>query len=493
MKMQHVLFRRGFVLVVVGAAIVVAGCRPSEVQPVASSAEAVAAIDDYVIAKDELVQRLAQSVRPQRDTYNRPAEPVTAESVLHEMLVEKAMVLEGRALGYAEDESVATAIGRYRQRRLIQAFLNDYVQENIPVTQAEIDEKIVADPNMSPEQARLRVLQGKAQPVLQTLYAELQAKFELKRVERNFARAAQIHQRLLTQPAEPRGRTIFWITNYQIQNELSRDERDIVLATYTGGQFTLYDWFKALNEIAPPGRPKDLNTAAGVGRLLDRGIEPVILAAEAVARGYDKKEDLVRDIRAREDMAILGKMRTDKYKEVPQPDDEEIQAYFEQNQEMFAKEATLKIDQIWCKDIEAAKEVRKALDNGAAFETVKAAHSLKADEPARNVYASSEGVFWEDLWKGEPDAIVGPIKGFYENGIQWRVVKVLEKTPAELRPYSDSIKNQVQSAMMAQRSKDHIDRYGASLLSKYPHEIYAERLKGIDPLAVTAIESDSAR
>ena len=293
-------------MVVVGAAIVVAGCRPSEVQPVASSAEAVAAIDDYVIAKDELVQRLAQSVRPQRDTYNRPAEPVTAESVLHEMLVEKAMVLEGRALGYAEDESVATAIGRYRQRRLIQAFLNDYVQENIPVTQAEIDEKIVADPNMSPEQARLRVLQGKAQPVLQTLYAELQAKFELKRVERNFARAAQIHQRLLTQPAEPRGRTIFWITNYQIQNELSRDERDIVLATYTGGQFTLYDWFKALNEIAPPGRPKDLNTAAGVGRLLDRGIEPVILAAEAVARGYDKKEDLVRDIRAREDMAILG-------------------------------------------------------------------------------------------------------------------------------------------------------------------------------------------
>ncbi len=491
MKVQHVSF--WFMVVLAGAAIAATGCRPSEVKPGDPSIETVATIAEYVIAKDELIQRLAQSIRPQRDSYNRPPEPVTAESVLREMLVEKAMILEGRALGYVEDESVATAIDRYRQRRLIQAFLNDYVQENVPVSQAEIDQKIEADPNMSSEQARLQVLQSKARPVLQSLYAELQTKFDLKKVERNFARAAQVHQRLLTQPVEPRGRTVFWITNQQIRTELGRDEREMVLATYTGGQFTLYDWFKALNEIAPPGRPKDLSTAAGVERLLDRGIEPVILAAEAVARGYDTKEELVRDIRAREDMAVLGKIRTEKYQEVPQPSDEQIQAYFEQNPEMFAREAVLKIDQIWCRDLEIAAQVRKALGDGAAFETVKASYSLKADEPARNAYASSEGVFWEDLWKGEPGDIVGPVRGFYENGIQWRVVQVLEKTPAEPRPYSDSVKNQVQSAMMAQRSKDHIERYGVSLLEKYPHEIYAERIQDIDPLAVTPIESNPTR
>ncbi len=475
---------------VILAAFLVAGCGPSEVEPMepADASEIVATIGDYTITKAELKQRLAQSVRPQRESYNRLSEPVTAQSVLREMLIEKAMILEGRELGYAEDESVSTSINRYRQRRLIQAFLNDYVEENIPVSQAEIDQRIEADPNLGPQQARAQVLQAKFGPVYQELYSELQEKLDLKKVERDFGRAAQIHERLLKQPAEARGRTVFWITNQQIRTELSRDERNIVLATYTGGQFTLYDWFRTLNEIAPPGRPKDLSTPAGVERLLDRGLEPTLLEAEAVSRGYDQREELVRDIRAREDMAILGKVRMEKYNEIPPPDDEQIKAHFEQNEAMFAREAMLKIDQIWCRDLETAELVKKALDDGTAFDAVKAAHSMKAEEPARNAYASSEGVFWEELWKGEPDEVVGPIKGFYEDQIRWRVVRILEKTPPEPRPYSDSVANQVRSALMAQRSRDHIERYGVSLLEKYPHEVYSGRIEDIDPLEVTPNE-----
>ncbi len=494
MNTKHAAFIISFVIIALGAVLVI-GCRPDDAERAesADASEIVATIGDYAITKDELRQRLAQSIRPQRDSYNRPPERVTAESVLHEMLVEKAMILEGRALGYTDDESVSNSIGRYRQRRLIQALVNDYVQENVPVSQEEIDQRIEADPNVTPEQARVQVLQTKVGPVLRAYLAELQKKFELKKVERNFARAAQIHQRLLTQPVEPRGRTVFWITNQQIQTELGRDERDLVLATYTGGQFTLYDWFRALNEIAPPGRPKDLSMPGGVERLLDRGLEPAILEAEAVLRGYDKKEELVRDIRAREDMTILGKVRMEKYQEVPQPSDEQIRAYFDQNEQMFATEAALKIDQIWCKDFETAEQVRKTLEGGGTFETVKAAQSLRAEEVERNTYASSEGVFWEELWKGEPGDIVGPVRGFYDDGIKWRVVKVIEKTPAEPRAYSDSVKSQVQSAMMAQQSRDHITRYGVSLLDKYPHEVFAEKIQDIDPLEATPTEVDPAR
>lgn len=496
MNTKHMVFPLiSFGVIALVAMLLVAGCRPSEVEPTepADASVIVATIGDHTITKAELVQRLAQSVRPQRDSYRRSAEPVTAESVLHQLLIEKAMILEGRELGYAEDESVSRSIDRYRQRRLIQAFLNDYVEENIPVSQAEIDQVLEADPNLSPERARSQVLQAKFGPVYRALYAELQEKLDLEKIERNFARAAEIHQRLLTQPAEPRGRTIFWITNQQIQSELDRDERNMVLATYTGGQFTLYDWFKTLNEIAPPGRPKDLNTAAGVERLLDRGLEPTILEAEAVLRGYHEMEELVRDIRAREDMAILGKIRMEKYQEVSPPSDEQIKAYFDENEHLFAREAGLKIDEIWCDDLATAEQVKQALADGTAFDAVKAGHSLKPDAPARNVYASSEGVFWDDLWKGEPDQIVGPVKGFDEDGIRWRVVKILEKTPPEPRPYSDSVKNQVQSAMMAQRSRDHIERYGVSLLDKFSYEIYPERIEDIDPLEVTPSEVESGQ
>ncbi|HPC96006.1 MAG TPA: peptidylprolyl isomerase [Sedimentisphaerales bacterium] len=491
MKTEHTSRILLFVAVVTIGAVFLAGCRPSKVGPENGGVSAdpsliVATIGDDSITRGELTERLSQSIRPQRDGSAGPQEPVTAQSVLREMLMEKAMVLEGRALGYAADEAVSASVERYRQRKLTQAFLGDYIREHVPVSQEEIDEKIKADPNLTPEQARMKVLSTKWQPVYQALYAELLKKFEVKKVERNFARAAQIHQRLLTQPVEPRGRTVFWITNHQIQTELSRDERDIVLATYTGGQFTLYDWFKTLNEIAPPGRSKDLSTPAGVEKLLNRGLEPTIVEAEAVARGYDKKDELIRDIRAREDMTILGKMRTDQYKEVPAPTDEEIKAYFDQNPERFAAEATLKIDQIWCQDLPTAEQVKKSLEGGVAFAALKAEQSLRAGEPEHNVYPSSEGVFWNELWRGEPNDIIGPVKGFFDEGIKWRVVKILEKTPAQMRPYSDSLKNQVQSALTTQRFKDHMERYGASLLAKYPHRIYAERIQDIDPFEVTA-------
>ncbi len=470
------------------------GCRESGVTPMADdSADAtvvVATVGDDAITQGELIERLAQEVRPQRDSYGGAQEPVTAESVLRDMMIEKAMILEGRRLGYTEDDSVTTSVGRFRRGRLLQAFMNDYIEENVPVEQVEIDRKIAADPNLSPEQARMQVLREKVPPVYKTLYAELLEKFDVQKVEKNFARAAQIHQRLLTQPAEPRGRTIFWITNHQIQNELSRDERDIVLATYTGGQFTLYDWFKTLNEIAPPGRSKDLSTPAGVEKLLDRGLEPTILEAEAIARGYDQKEELVREIRAREDMTVLGKIRMEKYKEVPPPTDEEIRAFFDQNPERFAQQATAKIDQIWCKDLETAQRVKKALEDGAVFETLKADESLRPEEPAHNASAFSEGVFWDDLSRGEPNDIVGPVKGFFDTGIKWRVVKILEKTPAQIRPYSDAMKNQVQSAITSQRSGEHLERYGASLLEKYPHKVYADRIEDIDPLEATPAEAD---
>ncbi len=491
MKTKHVPLVLSFAVLWSMVALLT-GCRESGVAPApdesADPATVVATVGDYTITKGELIERLRQEVRPQRDMYSVSQEPVTAESVLRDMMREKAMILEGRQLGYPEDDSVATSVGRFRRGRLIQAFVNDYIEENVPVEQAEIDQKTAADPNLSPEQARMQVLREKVPPVYKALYAELLEKFEVQKIERNFARAAQIHQRLLTQPAEPRGRTIFWITNHQIQNELSRDERDITLATFKGGQFTLYDWFKTLNEIAPPGRSKDLSTPAGVEKLLDRGLEPTILEAEAVARGYHQKEELAREIRAREDMTILGKVRMEKYKEVTPPTDEEIRAFFDQNPERFAQQATAKIDQIWCKDLETAQQVKKALEDGAAFETVKADESLRPEESAHNASAFTEGVFWDDLSQGEPNDLVGPVKGFFDDGIKWRIVKILEKTPAEVRPYSDAVKNQVQSAITSQRSKESLERYGASLLEKYPHQVYPDRIEDIDPLQATPVK-----
>jgi peptidyl-prolyl cis-trans isomerase C len=479
---------------VAGAAgLVLASCRPTpEADPrsQAGLSDVVATIGDYAITRSELEQRLLQEVRPQRENDGVPERSVSAESVLREMLAEKAMSMEGRALGYLDDEALSDQIEQTRRRKLIQMLLADYVRERVPVTPEEIDEQLKSYPEMTREQAEQQIQGPKAGPVLEEFYAQLQKKYKVEKVRENFAEAARIHQRLLTQPATPRGRNVFWIQNAQIQDDLTEAEKGLVLAKYEGGQLTLVDWFKALCQLAPPGRPKDLNTTAGVERLVDSALPPFVLVAEARQRGYEKDQGYLDQMREIEDIRLLGKVQSEKLKDIAAPTDEEIKAYFEAHRELLGTPAAVKVDQVWCKDLSAAREARKMLDEGASLESVKSAHSLIQNEPARNTYPSAEGVFWKDLWQAEPGDVVGPIRGFYAGGVKWRVVKILEKTPSQLQPYSDSVKNRVESAIYTIRRREILAAYGAELLDKYPYTIYADRIGDIDPLEVTDAEEN---
>ena len=94
-------------------------------------------------------------------------------------------------------------------------------------------------------------------------------------------------------------------------------------------------------------------------------------------------------------------------------------------------------------------------------------------------------MFWDELWKvAEPNEVIGPMKGFYGAGIKWRVLRVLEKQPAKMKPYSDELGNRVKWAIQAERRRDILDRYKKDLLAKYAYEIHSERIEDIDPLAV---------
>jgi len=472
-----------------GVTVMVVSCRPKTDEPGAGSeaavSEPVAKIGDYTITKDELKERLAQEIRPQREESGLPRSPVTPEIVLRKMVAEKAMMLEGRKLGHLDEEMLGASIERFRQSRLIGLFITDYVQENISVTAPEIDQTLEADPNLTRAQAEMKIRSTQAKPVLEQFYGELLKKFKVEKVEENFSKAIRIHQRLATRPVEPRRRGMFWITNKQIRNELSEEEKQIPLAKFVGGEFTLFEWFKTLSEMAPPGRPKNLNRPEGIEGLLDRGLRPVVLAAEAVDQGYDKNEQFLADLRKREDMTLLNKAKSDKYKQIEQPSDEEVRAFFDEHQAHFAKSASLKVELVWCKDLQAAQKVKDAMVGGASAASLNETYGLRKNLKPYNVYPTSEGLFWDDLWKAEPSTIVGPVKGFYETGVKWRVVKVLEKTPAAPQSYNtDNVKNQVKSALMTGRRDEIMARYGAELLKKYRHEIYTDKIQDIDPLEI---------
>jgi len=112
---------------------------------------------------------------------------------------------------------------------------------------------------------------------------------QIQKHEDSFGHVAQIYERLLKVPQTYRKQN--WILNSQILDEISLEEKGIVMVSIDGKQFIAADWFFALSEIIPPNRPRDLNTALGVEAFLDNYLlaERFIherLAAQPWVRAY---------------------------------------------------------------------------------------------------------------------------------------------------------------------------------------------------------------
>ncbi|UCG57832.1 MAG: hypothetical protein JSU70_23570 [Phycisphaerales bacterium] len=454
--------------------------RPA-VQTVADSSITVAEIHDYKITRDELEEQLIRELRP--DPYKESLEQsVDADAVLRKMVAEKAIVIEARAQGLHKAEDIVRSVKRFADRKLVNQLLMTQLQDKVRVTESEIKEKMKSDPKLDRAKAQGLLQKEKTRTVVEGYFAELCEKFHLKKLESNFATTAQIHARLLYRPKQER--KVGWIQAKQVKDELTSQEKSIVLATFDNGKVTLEDWFEAVCEIVPPSRPRDLSTPKGVGTLLDRALKMPIFIAEAKLRGLDKDKALVKQTRELEDRYVLAKAKSEKTQSDEEPTEEQIIDYFNKNKEAFGISATVKIDQIWCKNLDSAKKAKAELEDGKDFESVRQKYCLHKKGRPFNTSPNSEGMFWEDLWKGKPNEIVGPLKGFSPEGVNWRIVKILEKKLGETKEYSADMNNNIKRKLQAHQRDAILAKYREELLEKYEHKIYADRIKDVDPLNI---------
>jgi len=455
-------------------------------QKATEQATVVAEIGDYAVTKGELEQRLLKELRSYPAKRSPDSGPPDAEGVLMEMVQEKAMLIQGRK----ENLLAGTVwVKNLNRRDLINALLRQEVGGKIKITKAEIDQKVKSTPKLDRKTAERMLNQEKSSKLVNEFYQQAREKRNVQKLRYNFPKAAQIHQTLLYQPQKPR--RSHWIEKAQIQDELTQEEKDIVLAKFEGGKVTLEDWFYTLHEKSPPKRPEDLNTIQGIDRLLEQTLWTAILVAEAKSHGLHKEPKYVTTVRNREDEYLLGVVKRKIRQDIEKPTDEQAREYFESHGDRFRRADTLRIEQVWCENIEAAQNAKNELNGAKDFESVRQQYSLKKKDRPASVTAETEGVFFSELWQAEPNQVVGPVKGFYHGDsrqrealeLKWRVVRILTKKPGEPKKYSSNLQREIKSAISRQKADAALAAYGKELLEKYPHKIYADRIKDIDPLA----------
>ena len=442
----------------------------------------VARIGPYTITAEELEKQWLMDLRPyDYDYYDEDAPPPDAMSTLVKMVGKKAMVLDARAKGMLENERIAGTAKKNRQRQLANLLYRTYMEGKISSTESEIEAKMKSDPKLDKARAKQMVERDKAGNLWSRHYQQINVKRNVKILKENFSKVSQAHQRLLHRPEFPRRQT--WILNSQIKDELTPVEKQTVLATFDKGKITLEDWFDALCNIAPPSRPKTASQSV-VEQFLTRALQLPLLVVEAESLGLHKNPELLKKVRDYEDVLLLGQAESAIYKDVNEPTKEQMVAYFNENKEKFASSRSIKIDPIWCNTLAEAGKVRAELDGGKDFEQAKQEHSLEKKLKAFTIQPGSETIFWDKLWAADPNTIVGPVKGFYRQGVKWRVVKILEKKPAEPKEYDEKMLPQIKERMMSEKRNALLAACRKELLGKYTHHIYADKVKEIDVMDI---------
>ena len=445
----------------------------------------VAKIGDYIITKEALEKRLLTELYPKEYMqYPEDNKPADAKSVLMEMIAEKAMIMEAREQGYPEDDSIKSTVERFSDRRLTNIVIQKYLQQmkdKITATESEIEQKAQADPNANRLLMKRRIENEKARNIINEYYKQLYEKFHIKKLSENYAQAVQIHERLLNNPKTPQ--KLKFIRFNQIKNEMTPEEKNIVLATYDYGKVTMEDLLNNLCESSPPSRPKDLNTTKGIDQFMDRVLAKPVYIAEAELLKLDEDETFLNQVKEYEERILLSKVNSEIFKQAKESSDEQLVDYFNNNKELF-KADSIKIDLIWCQDLKTARQAKAELAGGKDFDSVKQQFSLDKKSKPYNTYPDREGLFWKDLKQADPNDIIGPIKGFYRREIKWRVVKILGKTTGEPKEYSTNMNNSIKNMIMSDQRVALLAEYRSKMLKKYPHEIYYERIKDIDPLDI---------
>jgi peptidyl-prolyl cis-trans isomerase C len=231
-----------------------------------------------------------------------------------------------------------------------------------------------------------------------------------------------------------------------------------VIATYAGKKFTTDDFKREVDRLPPRSRAQ-LTTNDRKRQFVDNFILNELLSAQGVAKGYDKDPEIVRQIDDLRQRLVVQRVMRD-YQEAPVLSDEEIKAYYDQNQRLFSG-AQIHAAHILVKDETVATQLRAQLDTAPEkFEELAKTNSVDTATAARG---GDLGFFGQGRMVAEFERAAfalekpGDLSPVIHTPFGYHIIKLLERKDGPAKPF-DEVKDRIRVAMVNQRRQEQVNQ-----------------------------------
>lgn len=239
---------------------------------------------------------------------------------------------------------------------------------------------------------------------------------------------------------------------------LDRNEKELVLANWVGGQVTLAEYLTRIKSVPEQLRP-NFDNYDSLAMIVFELKKQEILISEALAEGLDQDEDYLRQLKEFKEINMADIMKHDSIQSPAPPVETELRQYYEENIAEFTTPAKYHVFEILLSDELKARKLAGEIKSLNEFKQ-KAAELT--ERPGKRSRQGDLG-FIEEKWYPEiaeaAEKIgIGRVGGPVATGNKYSIFYMVEKTEPQVKEFLD-VKRRINDKLLIDRKNDAIQAW----------------------------------
>jgi len=260
--------------------------------------------------------------------------------------------------------------------------------------------------------------------------------------------------------------------------DLTEEDRNTLLATWDGGQYTLADLMNEYKDSFSRLRPALVEYVRMAPEVENINLKD-FMVAKAKDMGLGDDEEIQKHLDMIKERRMLAVLQDREINSKIAPTEEDLKQYFEENKEDFTHPPKIQIWEIFVKDEKLAKKIYNWAKAGRNFEQLAAKYTEDKTYKKKKGFLgykvrTQRGSVSREAFKIGENAIGGPVR--YRNG--WAVIKTGKKMDKEYMSYEEALPR-VESKLRRERNKTRREEWDKELRERYPVSINEELVKSI--------------
>jgi len=263
--------------------------------------------------------------------------------------------------------------------------------------------------------------------------------------------------------------------------KVNPEDKELVLATYQGGEFNVSKFVEEFSRIPPMRQPR-IRDSKTLEMWVWQLFLPALLYEEAKRRKVDQTEGYKETLKEIREQRLAENMRYGVlFKEI-EATEEEIKDYYENNKEAFVKDAEVYVREIMVKTKDEAEDLLKRIKAGEDFSKLATERTIRDEVKARggdlgSVKRTRYPEIFDYAMKMKKGDLGGPlfIKDF-KHGKGWSVIEILDKKGGEQQSFEE-VQALVKNRITGERKLKIFDDFLSEMKGKLNVQIFEDVLE----------------